>query len=497
MSLKVDHLLHGRYRIVRKIKSGGMGAVYEACDTKLADSPCAIKEILESARLGANADYVQTRFYEEMKALSSLDHPCIPRVRDYLTTDATIYIVMDLVQGRSLSEELKQADGRQPHKKVVQDVVQLLDTLQYLHEHQPPIVHRDVKPANVLRDLRTGGIKLVDFGLARQVDRDDTQTSVGTIGYCAPEQLRGKADTRSDIFSVGMTMCHMLTGEAPPMLLYEPEQMEKASPPVPSALKKIVERATQPNPGDRYATAAEMIGELQAWLEEKLPQQTTVQVRATEPVAQPVPDPAELVPPNAFTTSTKQLRQRSLRSRDQSLNEKWLLVESILTSRQRTAESVVMERILEAQKQLQARMMKAAERGRAETALVRLSAHLFDLRTEFLEELNRSSERTPDPYPQLRKEGPFTFGQVGRWLEHELQLPDPENTSPLPWLESLANWLLERESAGRLARLFKRHPPLPPILDDLYHQCQREGLRPTFRFYELVNDRGIDLKVSW
>ncbi|MBT9587503.1 protein kinase [bacterium] len=269
MSLQVDELLQDRYLIVRSIKQGGMGAVYEARDTKLADSPCAVKEILESARLGHNSQYIEGRFFQEMKALSALDHPSIPKVRDYLTVDSTIYIVMELVQGPSLEEEIEQSMQRSSlppeAEKSVRDILSLLETVAYLHGQDPVIIHRDIKPGNVLRDAKTGNIKLVDFGLARQLDTTSNHTLVGTLGYCAPEQMMGKASQESDLYSVAMTLHHLLTGRAPDMLNFEPLKPEL--PGLRAGLSQIIERATQLKPGDRYSSAHDMAKDLRAWLE--------------------------------------------------------------------------------------------------------------------------------------------------------------------------------------------------------------------------------------
>lgn len=259
MALSVDEVLQERYRIVRLIKEGGMGAVYEARDSKLADSPCAVKEILDSSTLGRKSEYIQGRFFQEMKALAALDHPNIPKVRDYLTVGSTIYIVMDYIQGHSLEDE----HGRSP-ESAVQDILSLLDTVVYLHEQRPPILHRDIKPANILRDQKSGGIRLVDFGLARELNDNSNQTLVGTLGYCAPEQMMGKASQQSDLFSVGVTLNQLLTGQAPEMINFEPLRPEL--PGVRPGLAEIIEKATQIKPADRYASARDMASDLRNWL---------------------------------------------------------------------------------------------------------------------------------------------------------------------------------------------------------------------------------------
>lgn len=286
MGLSADELLHDRYRIVRILKSGGMGSVYEAIDTKLADSPCAVKEIHEAALASRDSNYIQGRFYEEMKALVALDHGSIPKVRDYLTEGDKVYIVMELVQGRSLQEEIEQrqeVQGVPPVDYIVLDMIKLLDTLTYLHEQDPPVIHRDVKPANILRDSRSGLIKLVDFGLARAAGGPNTQTVVGTMGYCAPEQMMGKAEPRSDVYAVGVTLMHLLTGVTPEMELFEARKPEL--PGLRPGLESIIEKATQIKPAERYASAADMSLALQTWLHRPTQLQT---VPAAAALARPI-----------------------------------------------------------------------------------------------------------------------------------------------------------------------------------------------------------------
>ncbi|MBS2039771.1 serine/threonine protein kinase [bacterium] len=249
-------LLHGRYEIVEIIKSGGMGSVYEAKDTKLADSPCAVKEILEDKQ---NVLYFQTRFEQEMKVLAELDHPAIPRVRDFFRLKGKHYLVMDLVRGQSLFDEVECQGGPLAPEQVAKDMLELLDVLDYLHSHNPPIIHRDIKPSNILRDRRSRQIKLVDFGLARSAC-GATQTAVGTLGYCAPEQSVGRAEPRSDLYSVGATMIGLLTGQDPDMI--NPKQQLQS---LPAGLRQVIQRATRLKAQERYTSAREMATDLRLW----------------------------------------------------------------------------------------------------------------------------------------------------------------------------------------------------------------------------------------
>lgn len=259
-----ESLLHGRYDIVRVLKKGGMGAIYTAKDTKLADSLCAVKEILEDKQ---SDEYYQLRFSQEMAALARLDHPSIPRVRDFFRLKGKSYLVMDLIHGISLEEEIA-AQGVNPAPKVVRDVLQVLEVLEYMHGHEPPLLHRDIKPANLVRERRSGKIKVVDFGLARVVSpAAQQQTAVGTIGYCAPEQMYGKAEPRSDVFSVGATLLHLLTGEPCDLMALALSESE-GLPNLPEGLGTIVGKAIDFKAAKRYTSAREMAAALDRWLVE-------------------------------------------------------------------------------------------------------------------------------------------------------------------------------------------------------------------------------------
>ena len=298
MPLVPKQVVQDRYEVVRSIKSGGMGAVYEAIDLKLASTPCAIKEILCSALQSADAKYVLQSFESEMRSLANLDHPNIPRVRDYFDIEGRRYIVLDLVQGQGLDDELQDhlrvTNEPMDPEVVALDMVSVLETLAYLHSHKPPIVHRDIKSANLIRDKRLGKIKLVDFGIARSVETQQVQTQVGTPGFCAPEQLAGRAEPRSDVFSVGATLYHLTTGKLPPTFAFEPMDAELPGHP---GLTAIIKKATQVKPSERYASADEMAQALRRWLRNEaslkvVEKKMSPTVRqAMHPLATPPPAP--------------------------------------------------------------------------------------------------------------------------------------------------------------------------------------------------------------
>lgn len=231
--LEPGTVLRGRYEILGLIGQGGMGAVYKAADRRLPGRICAIKETWPPPGLGAEA-LVHTReqFLREASTLARLDHPNLPKVSDYYTLispgqDATSrdYLVMDYVPGQNLEQIAHQArrEGRfLDEHEALGWMLQLCDALLYLHSQDPPVLHRDVKPANV-KLTPDGRIKLVDFGLVKPLDPADPNTvtglrGLGSLPYTPLEQYAGEighTDRRSDLYSLGATLYHLLTGSVP------------------------------------------------------------------------------------------------------------------------------------------------------------------------------------------------------------------------------------------------------------------------------------------
>lgn len=287
MPLESGSLFQERYEIIACLNSGGMGAVYHARDTRLKNSSCAIKEMLPGDE---HEDYFREKFEAEMEALSRLNHPDIPRVRDYFQVGGTRYLVMDFIAGHNLQEELDQTleVTGQPcdPASVVADALVILNILTYLHGQNPPLIHRDIKPANLIREASSGRVKLVDFGLIKEARPDArSMTMVGTIGYCAPEQLVGRAEVRSDLYSLGATIQHLLTGVAPGMRLARPQGDFKPG------LVEIIERATAVAAADRFANAREMAVILENWL------RSESGLEAAQVAPAPVAAPAPAAPP--------------------------------------------------------------------------------------------------------------------------------------------------------------------------------------------------------
>ena len=209
----VGTLLDGRFEVLRAIKSGGMGSVYEVADQRLAGKTFALKEMINAARGTEALQTARLQFISEVQVMMNLHHPNIPRISTSFMQGNSFCFVMELIPGSDLSQVLKQRGqpGLDPGE-VVGWAVQVLDALQHIHALSPPVVHRDIKPANLL--LRPDGrLMLVDFGIAAAITADGFW--IGTPGYAPPEQQDGLPEPRSDLYALGATMHHLLTGVEP------------------------------------------------------------------------------------------------------------------------------------------------------------------------------------------------------------------------------------------------------------------------------------------
>jgi serine/threonine-protein kinase len=254
--------LQDRYRIVRVLGGGGMGRVYLAHDIRLADKPSAVKEMRPDPHATPEEqEQAAEQFHREAAILAHLDHPNLPNVYDYFEERGCFYLVMDCVEGENLTERLEQSPHGLPQETVLEWAIQLCDVLEYLHSQTPPVIFRDVKPANVMVTLE-GTVKLIDFGVARLFDptkRTDT-LKMGTAGYAPPEQYAGQGQTtaRSDIYALGATLHELLTGADPtaqPFVFNPPRTLD---PSVSPSLSEAVMRAVNLNPSDRFPSAQAM-----------------------------------------------------------------------------------------------------------------------------------------------------------------------------------------------------------------------------------------------
>ena len=277
-TLQPGQLLRERYRVVSLIGQGGMGAVYLTEDVRLPGRRCAVKEIRLPPGLSfagregdpAREDQARAQFLHEASTLARLDHPNLPKVSDFFAVDERDYLVMDYVPGVDLLEVVREArrKGRAlPEAQVLGWAEQLCDALSYLHRQDPPGVHHDVKPANV-KLTPEGTCKLVDFGLVRPLDagRETTFTGLrgmGSLPYTPLEQYgdaAGHTDVRSDVYALGATLYHLLTGSEPPSaqeVFLRPEALvppRRLNPDLSAAVEGALLAAMAPHPSGRPPT---------------------------------------------------------------------------------------------------------------------------------------------------------------------------------------------------------------------------------------------------
>ncbi len=306
MTLATGQMLQDRYRIVSLLGQGGMGAVYKAWDTRLNVS-LAIKEMIPQPGLDAQTlEQLRRQFQQEAQVLARLSHSNLVRVTDYFQESGNSYLVMDFVGGESLDERIAR-DGALPEDQVLEWSHQLLDALDYCH-HQG-IIHRDIKPQNVI--IRSDGrAVLVDFGLVKLWDPNDPRTKtamrgMGTPEYAPPEQYdthTEHTDPRSDVYGLGATIYHALTGQAPPtatMRIADPDLFQpprSLSPRVSDTMEKVIMKATALAVGRRFATAKDMDAALRgetpvsATVVAPMREKTTVMAEGRAvPVSKPIP----------------------------------------------------------------------------------------------------------------------------------------------------------------------------------------------------------------
>ncbi|MGN0342799.1 MAG: protein kinase [Roseburia sp.] len=268
---KVGMVLDGKYEILKEIGQGGMSIVYVAMDNRL-NKQWAIKELKNDGT--QSVEMLLKGIEREANILKKVDHPVLPRIVDIIDKDGTVYVVMDYIQGLALDKILKQ-EGAQPQDKVIEWAKQLASALDYLHSMNPPIIYRDMKPSNVMLQP-DGRVKLIDFGTAKEykVDNIADTTALGTRGYAAPEQFgdaqgRGiyKTDARTDVYCLGATLYHIVTGMNPSEPPYEMRPIREWNPSLSSGLEAIILKCTQPNPQDRYQSCSELIYALEHYHE--------------------------------------------------------------------------------------------------------------------------------------------------------------------------------------------------------------------------------------
>jgi serine/threonine protein kinase len=255
-------IIGGRYRVVRALGGGGMKLVYLAEDLRLAARKCALAEMVDSFTSADAQKQAVSSFQREADMLAQLSNEHIPRIFDRFSEGNHHFLVMEFIDGTTLEEQLKQNGGKLPPERVVEIALQVLDTLDYLHHLQPPVIYRDLKPSNIMVTA-DGRAKLIDFGIARHFQPLSNATMIGTQGYAPPEQYRGKVETRSDIYALGATMHHALSGRDPAAEApFSFPLLQKLCPDVDPRLANTIDRALAYDVGSRLRDATDFKSQL-------------------------------------------------------------------------------------------------------------------------------------------------------------------------------------------------------------------------------------------
>ena len=307
--LPIGYMLRGRYRILRVIGGGGMGAVYKSEDTKNSAALVAVKEMRTDIDTPGSAhnspdseeDRLREReerrqlleaFRREAQILSDLRHDNLPMVTDFFTEGGRPYLVMELIPGESLEKKLDRLHGQPMDEgEALEYGIQVCQVLQFLHTQEPPIIFRDVKPANIMV-MPNGQVKLIDFGIARtykEGKRRDTM-SMGTAAYAPFEQFgKGQTDARSDVYSLAATLYHLLTGK-PPTPATTPISLRDFSPRLSARTEQVIIKAMARDMDMRPQTAEAMETELRRCLGRPFEQPRPLDMAvAAQGGAQPAP----------------------------------------------------------------------------------------------------------------------------------------------------------------------------------------------------------------
>lgn len=263
-TLQPGTVLQQRYAVEGQLGVGGMSVVYRGRDLRFKDvvRSCAIKEIYQITPDPHTRRLNLANFEREAGLLATLQHPAIPKIFDFFEENGRVYLILEQVLGKDLEAVLEEAKQPLDEARVGRWAVQICDVLSYLHTHHPEsIVFRDMKPSNVMvtADDR---IMLIDFGIARTLNRSDRKgTQIGTEGYSPPEQYRGIAEPRGDLYALGATLHHLLTNEDPrhetPFTFHE-RPIHKYNAGVSPAFEAVVNKALEDRLEDRWASAEEM-----------------------------------------------------------------------------------------------------------------------------------------------------------------------------------------------------------------------------------------------
>jgi serine/threonine protein kinase/ABC-type branched-subunit amino acid transport system substrate-binding protein len=319
--LQPGYILSDRYKMVKPLGQGGQSNVYLLMDTRLRGKKWVCKEFIAQYTDPRDQALAKKHFEREAQLLANLDHPNLPKVNDYFAQGGRYYIVMEYVPGEDLGKMLSRTGKPFAEEKVAAWALQIATVLYYLHSQKEPIIFRDIKPANIM--INGMQVKLIDFGIARLFDpakKGDT-LRIGSPGYSPPEQYSGQTDPRSDIYSLGVTMHHLLTGHDPSKTQtpFNLPPVKALNPAVSSKMIHIVETATQIDAAKRYQSAVELKNALKDLLNISRTQlassdRTVTTVRSKTVKAQPQPastDPKAQSAPKAGQSDKKNRQKQN------------------------------------------------------------------------------------------------------------------------------------------------------------------------------------------
>lgn len=267
--LQAGEMLQERYRIIGTLGVGGFSSVYQARDMRFPNVTklCAVKEMVNLAPDPKLREIATRTFEREASILATLEHLSIVNVYDYFSEGDRSYLVLEFIRGKDLESLLNERDSLFPQEEVLDWALQICDVLRYLHNHKPdPVVFRDMKPSNIMLNPN-GQIRLIDFGIAKLFQSDQKNTTIGTEGYAPPEQYRGEASPAGDVYGLGATLHHLLTGQDPrlePPFSFQERPIHAINPDVSPNLEKVIMRCLAYNAAERYEDANALTEALRA-----------------------------------------------------------------------------------------------------------------------------------------------------------------------------------------------------------------------------------------
>src|SRR5437660_4956694 len=294
--LTQQHILKQRYRILSQIGKGGFGAVYKAADTQFGNRLLAIKEMSQSNLNSRELVEATQSFKHEAFLLAGLTHPNLPRIYEQFSEAGRWYLVMDYIEGETLEEYAAKVPlGYLPFNEALAIGIQLCTVLDYLHTRFPPIIFRDLKPANVMR-TPNGHLYLIDFGIARHFKPGQTADTIalGSPGYAAREQYsKAQAQTtpRSDIYSLGATLHQLLTGDDPSLMPFQFAPLQRQ--PVSAGLETPIMQMVELDARDRPSSMSYIKQELQRFATQSTVRPAYIAPPKSQPLSASTPPPVK------------------------------------------------------------------------------------------------------------------------------------------------------------------------------------------------------------